>query len=335
VASKDINIGMRSKLSLRIFLPQSALPDDDDDDDDDGDDDEGSRTKLSPPKQQQVHGNDAQESRSNGCATPTLSRRVSDGFMAAMCNNGSESRRSSWGGELLMMRRRMSMGRLAYANLNREDPSSIEEGNQLIEAILEGSDRSNGNKPSDAKSCGKSGSYRGYVPRSAVASHKKLPIILQFHGGGFVCGSKDSAGNDLFCRRMAKLCDAIVIAVGYRLALEHKFPAAFDDGFEALSWLAQQANLADCSNSIGLAMAMSGTLPSNRRCSQKELIDSFSRSMALEPWLTAHGDTSRYNPIDRSISTCRSLTHSTCICTSFPAILHRFPTPLRNSAVGL
>ena len=54
----------------------------------------------------------------------------------------------------------------------------------------------------------------------------------QFHSEGFVVGSKDSASNDFVCRRMVKLLDAIVIALGYRLASENKYPTAFEDGFE-------------------------------------------------------------------------------------------------------
>ena len=92
---------------------------------------------------------------------------------------------------------------------------------------------------------------------------------------------------------MAKLCDAIVIAVGYRLALEHPYPAAFDDGFEALSWLAKQANLAECSKLLARSMSMSGSF-ANRRSNQKDLIDTFSGSMVVESWLAAHGDPSRY-----------------------------------------
>ena len=61
-----------------------------------------------------------------------------------------------------------------------------------------------------------------------------------------MAGSKDSSANDLFCKRLAKVCDAIVIVVGYHLAPENKFLAAFDDGFKAVQWLAKQTNLAEC-----------------------------------------------------------------------------------------
>ncbi|CAM6087023.1 unnamed protein product [Calypogeia fissa] len=131
--------------------------------------------------------------------------------------------------------------------------------------------------------------YQGYLPANSVRNHKKLPIVLQFHGGGFVIGSKDSPSNDLFCRRMAKLCNAIVIAVGYRLAPEHKFPAAFDDGFEALKWLATQANLAQCNKS--LEHVPSGYFYKGSEM-YRELVDSFGDNV-VEPWLAAHGDPSR------------------------------------------
>lgn len=140
-------------------------------------------------------------------------------------------------------------------------------------------------------------SYHGYMPLNSVSSHKKLPIMVQFHGGAFVIGSKDSPANDAFCRRMAKGCNVIVIAVGYRLAPEHKCPAAYEDGFEALNWLAKQANLAECSKSSSYVPA--GFMHKGSD-SYKELVDSFGDS-ALEPWLAAHGDVTRYDTISISL----------------------------------
>ncbi|PPS18451.1 hypothetical protein GOBAR_AA02127 [Gossypium barbadense] len=87
--------------------------------------------------------------------------------------------------------------------------------------------------------------YSGYSPQ-ARTKHKRLPVVLQFHGGAFVGGSNDSVRNDAFCRRIANLCDVIVVAVGYRLAPESRYPAAFDDGLKVLNWLAKEANLAEC-----------------------------------------------------------------------------------------
>ncbi|KAG8384922.1 hypothetical protein BUALT_Bualt04G0168500 [Buddleja alternifolia] len=131
------------------------------------------------------------------------------------------------------------------------------------------------------------GSYSGYNP---VGNHcRRLPVMLQFHGGGFVSGSNDSAANDFFCRRIAKLCDVIVLAVGYRLAPENKYPAAFEDGLKVLHWLAKQSNLAECSKSFGSTRGGGADL--RRSEGNWHIPDAFGASM-VEPWLAAHGDPS-------------------------------------------
>lgn len=122
--------------------------------------------------------------------------------------------------------------------------------------------------------------YKGYSPAPTGKRHRKLPVMLQFHGGMFVSGSNESAANDAFCRRMARLCDVIVVAVGYRLAPESLYPAAFEDGLKALNWLGKQANLASLQSARNVDV--------NGR-----IFDSFGASTA-EPWLAAHGDPSRY-----------------------------------------
>ncbi|MFS8030689.1 putative carboxylesterase [Helianthus anomalus] len=124
------------------------------------------------------------------------------------------------------------------------------------------------------------GVYGGYSPDLGDNNMRKLPVVLQFHGGGFVTGSSVSVANDLFCRRIAKACDAIVVAVGYRLAPESKYPAAFEDGLEALNWLAKQANLAECRVSGGVELR------------RRQIVDGFG-SLVIEPWIAAHADLSR------------------------------------------
>ncbi|KAL0377346.1 UNVERIFIED_CONTAM: putative carboxylesterase 16 [Sesamum radiatum] len=119
--------------------------------------------------------------------------------------------------------------------------------------------KSYGGSIDDSNLTSENGSYKGYNP--AGNNCRRLPVMLQFHGGGFVSGSNDSVANDYFCRRIAKLCDVIVLAVGYRLAPENKYPAAFDDGLKVLHWLAKQANLAECSKSLG-----AGGGADSRRC---------------------------------------------------------------------
>ncbi|KAG6507568.1 probable carboxylesterase 16 [Zingiber officinale] len=134
------------------------------------------------------------------------------------------------------------------------------------------------------------GAYGGYLPspraRRRSAGSRKLPVILQFHGGAFVAGSNTSAANDFFCRRISKLLDVIVVAVGYRLAPESRYPAAFDDGVKVLNWLGKQANLAECSKSLG------STKGSGSGDAMRSQIDALGAS-TVEPWLAAHADPSR------------------------------------------
>ncbi|KAL1081116.1 hypothetical protein V6Z11_D09G042700 [Gossypium hirsutum] len=131
--------------------------------------------------------------------------------------------------------------------------------------------------------------YRGYSPQPQKC--RKLPIMLQFHGGGWVSGSNESVANDFFCRRIAKLCDVIVVAVGYRLAPENKYPTAFDDGLKVLNWLGKQANLAECFKSMGSGARGVGAEFTKAEV-QRHIVDAFGASM-VEPWLAAHGDPSR------------------------------------------
>jgi acetyl esterase/lipase len=63
------------------------------------------------------------------------------------------------------------------------------------------------------------------------------PALIFIHGGGFVMG--DVSGRDAFCLGMADHGQCAVVSVDYRLAPEHPFPAAFDDCYTTLEWLAQ------------------------------------------------------------------------------------------------
>ena len=60
-----------------------------------------------------------------------------------------------------------------------------------------------------------------------------------FHGGGWVIGDLDS--HDVVCRKLAHEGELIVISVDYRLAPEHKFPAAVEDAIAATKWIAANA----------------------------------------------------------------------------------------------
>jgi acetyl esterase len=66
-----------------------------------------------------------------------------------------------------------------------------------------------------------------------------LPVVVYFHGGGWVIG--DIASHDTICQRLAAGVPAVVVSVGYRLAPEHRFPAAVDDCDAATSWVSARA----------------------------------------------------------------------------------------------
>jgi acetyl esterase len=67
-----------------------------------------------------------------------------------------------------------------------------------------------------------------------------LPLLVFFHGGGFVMGNLDT--HDNLCRSLASLTEAVVVSVAYRLAPESKFPAAPLDCYAATCWLVEHAS---------------------------------------------------------------------------------------------
>ncbi|WP_424138274.1 alpha/beta hydrolase [Roseomonas chloroacetimidivorans] len=72
-----------------------------------------------------------------------------------------------------------------------------------------------------------------------LASTEALPVLLYFHGGGWVIG--DLQTHDGLCRHLARASGCTVIAVDYRLAPEHKYPAAVEDAVAAIRWVVGNA----------------------------------------------------------------------------------------------
>ena len=77
---------------------------------------------------------------------------------------------------------------------------------------------------------------RLYVPPGV---REPSPLLVYFHGGGFVCGDLDT--HDSVCRFLAREAAVRVLSIDYRLAPEHRFPAAIEDGLEAFRFAGEQA----------------------------------------------------------------------------------------------
>ena len=101
---------------------------------------------------------------------------------------------------------------------------------------------------------------RIYAP-AGVGAHEVLPGLVYFHGGGLVAGSLET--HDGICRALAAASRCRLLSVDYRLAPEHSFPAAIDDGLAATWWVATHAaelgldpdRLGVCGDSAGATLA--------------------------------------------------------------------------------
>ena len=80
---------------------------------------------------------------------------------------------------------------------------------------------------------------RIYTPKTLRLAGGLAPCLVFFHGGGWVIGDLDS--HDVACRKLADEGELIVISVDYRLAPEHKFPAAVDDAITSTKWISDNA----------------------------------------------------------------------------------------------
>lgn len=74
---------------------------------------------------------------------------------------------------------------------------------------------------------------RVYVP----SRKRGLPVVVYYHGGGWVLGDLDTA--DWLCRSLALAADCVIFSIDYRLAPENKFPTPLEDCYRATKWVAQ------------------------------------------------------------------------------------------------
>ena len=92
----------------------------------------------------------------------------------------------------------------------------------------------------DLEIAGPAGPLPLRVYRPETESDTPLPVLVYFFGGGFVVGSLDTP--EAICRALAGMVPCVVVSVGYRLAPEHPFPAAIDDCYAAVKWVADNAS---------------------------------------------------------------------------------------------
>ena len=114
----------------------------------------------------------------------------------------------------------------------------------------------------------------------------KNPLIIYFHGGGFVMGDLES--HDLVCRHLCKETDATIIAVDYKLAPENKFPASITDAKDAIAEIINDADNLQidkekvilCGDSAGGALAAVGTI-----MSRDKIIPKIHGQILVYPWV--------------------------------------------------
>lgn len=106
-----------------------------------------------------------------------------------------------------------------------------------ILALQGGAPQEDGVQVEDVSVAGATGDLPARLYRPAGLLSRLNPVLLYFHGGGFVTGDLDS--HDGTARALARRSGALVVSVAYRLAPEHPFPAAHDDAWAAWRWLVE------------------------------------------------------------------------------------------------
>ncbi|KAL6650804.1 hypothetical protein ACP70R_009729 [Stipagrostis hirtigluma subsp. patula] len=117
----------------------------------------------------------------------------------------------------------------------------------ILPAVPPGRDAATGVESKDV-ALSPSTFVRLYLPPGATAGAggeekpAKLPVVVYFHGGGFVIGSAATCVYHRFLNDLAAACPAVAVSVDYRLAPEHLLPAAYEDSLAALKWVLSAAD---------------------------------------------------------------------------------------------
>ena len=134
--------------------------------------------------------------------------------------------------------RMVELGARTLEHLSPEAARRQPRASEAIAAILgqQGRERpDDGVAAEDITVTGAEGDLPARLYRPAGLLSRLNPMVLYFHGGGFVTGDLDSY--DASARAIARRTGALVVSVTYRLAPEHRFAAAHDDAWAAWQWL--------------------------------------------------------------------------------------------------
>ncbi|MEY2873351.1 MAG: hypothetical protein RLZZ373_722 [Pseudomonadota bacterium] len=133
---------------------------------------------------------------------------------------------------------------------------------------------------------------RLYAPQLREAG--VLPVLLYLHGGGFTVGSLET--HDSLCRQLALRSGVAVVALDYRLAPEHRFPAAVEDSWGALQWLSRHAHTLGI-DGARLAVggdSAGGTLAAVVALMARDAGLPLALQVLITPGTTAHADTASH-----------------------------------------
>ncbi|KAH9695597.1 hypothetical protein WN943_024449 [Citrus x changshan-huyou] len=86
-------------------------------------------------------------------------------------------------------------------------------------------------------------SARIFIPSAAIKTNQKLPLLVYYHGGGFFMGSPFCSTYHNYVGSLSAKANVIVVSVDYRLAPEHLVPAAYEDSWAVLTWVAYHFNI--------------------------------------------------------------------------------------------
>ncbi|HEV7874016.1 MAG TPA: alpha/beta hydrolase [Enterovirga sp.] len=121
----------------------------------------------------------------------------------------------------------------------RQQPSAADAVKQLLKDQGKSTAPEPGVTTKNLTYSGPGGSQPARIYTPGGASGQPLPVVVYYHGGGFVIADLDTY--DATPRAIAQMANAIVVSVEYRHAPENKFPAAHEDAFAAYKWAAENA----------------------------------------------------------------------------------------------